>query len=163
MVIGSTNFPEALDKAVTRAGRFDKRVHIPEPNYDSRVKLFRYYLSKLKMKVAVDVGKLGAVTGGFTGADIKNLVNIAAISAVSSQKYHVGQEEMNQAFERMQMGLRKSKSVSTPEDLLRTAYHESGHALAGVLTEGGMKLNKITILPAGPALGWADKVYRVPA
>lgn len=152
-MIGSTNFPEALDKAVTRAGRFDKKIHIPEPTYDSRIKLLLFYVKKLKLVNNIDLQKVAMVTGGYTGADIKNLVNIAAISALSAQRYQLRQEDMDKAFERMQMGLRRSKNISEPEDLIRTAYHESGHAICGSLTEGGMKLNKVTILPAGSALG----------
>lgn len=163
MVIGSTNFPEALDKAVTRAGRFDKKIHIPEPNFDSRVKMLSFYLGKLKLVNKVDLQRMAMITGGFTGADIKNLVNTAAISAVSAQRYQMLQEDMDKAFERMQMGLRKSKSISDPEDLIRTAYHESGHAICGSLTEGAMKLNKVTILPAGSALGSPNQIHRFSA
>jgi ATP-dependent metalloprotease len=154
VVIASTNFPDALDKAVTRPGRFDRMIHIPEPTYDGRFKLFTYYLHKLRIPSSgVDITKLAMVTGGFTGADIKNMVNIAATQVLNHKKNKIEQADMNEAFERIQMGLKRSKSISTEEDLLRTAYHESGHAAVGLLTEGAMKLNKITILPVGPALG----------
>lgn len=155
VVIGSTNFPESLDKAVIRPGRFDKTIHIPEPTYDSRIKLIIYYLSKLKLKIKdINVATIASLTGGFTGADIKNLVNTAAMNVVAQQRGIIDQSEMNQAFERMQMGLKRNKGISEPVDLLRTAYHESGHALTSLMTEGAMKLNKITILPVGQALGF---------
>ena len=104
----------------------------------------------------MDVNKLAMFTGGFTGADIKNMVNIAATQVVTNQKFALDQEDLNSAFERIQMGIKRNKNISTPEDLLRTAYHESGHATVGLVTEGAMKLNKITILPVGQALGFGN-------
>lgn len=160
VVIGSTNFPKSLDKAVIRAGRFDQTIQIPEPSFDSRKKLLQYYLGKLKIKTKeIDIVKIAKLTGGFTGADIKNLVNSAAINVVNLQKGIIEQTDLNESFERMQMGLKRSKEINNPSDLLRTAYHESGHALTGLLTDGSMTLNKMTILPVGQALGLFNQFY----
>lgn len=139
---------------MTRPGRFDRKIHIPEPTFDSRVKLFHYYLRKLRLDSKnVDVSRLSMYTGGFTGADIKNMVNIAGTEAVTKGETRLTQEDLNRAFERIQMGLKRNKNISSQDDLLRTAYHESGHATVGLKTDGAMKLNKITILPVGSALG----------
>ncbi len=104
-------------------------------------------------KAPLDVDKIASITISMTGADLKNLVNTAGIYAVSLNEKKVSQEHLNYAFERMTMGLKKNKNISSEEELKRTAYHEAGHALTSLLTPGSNKLHKITILPVGQALG----------
>lgn len=157
VVIGATNFPESLDPAVVRPGRFDKVVTIPVPSYDVRKKILNYYLKNLKMdKVALDIDKIADITINMTGADLKNLVNTAGIYAVSLKEKKLTQDHLTYSFERMTMGLKRNKNISSAEELKRTAYHEAGHALTSLLTPGSNKLHKITILPVGQALGLSN-------
>ena len=97
--------------------------------------------------------RIAAVTGGFTGADIKNLVNIASMDVTFHNKNSLNQRDLFAAYELMKMGIKRKKNTSDADDLLRTAYHESGHALTALLVDGSLELNKITILPVGGALG----------
>jgi len=130
------------------------------PSYDVRKKILNYYLKNLKMEKSVlDIDKIAAITINMTGADLKNLINTAGIHAVSLNQNRLTQEHLNYAFERMTMGLKKNKNISSAEELKRTAYHEAGHALTSLLTPGSNKLHKITILPVGQALGLSNKVY----
>ena len=102
----------------------------------------------------LNVQNIATVTGGFTGADIKNLVNIASIGLIYENRNEMKETDLFAAFERMQMGIKRNKNMSDGEDLLRTAYHESGHALTSLLIDGSLELNKLTILPVGGALGF---------
>jgi ATP-dependent Zn protease len=104
-------------------------------------------------KKNVDIDKIAAITITMTGADLKNLVNSAGLHAISQKQSCLNQEHLTFAFERLSMGLRRKKSISSDDELMRTAYHEAGHALVGLLTPGSNKLHKITILPVGQALG----------
>ena len=137
-----------------RPGRFDRKIHIPEPNLESRKKLFAHYLSKVRIpKRRVELDRISSVTGGFTGADIKNLVNIASMDVTFHNKNNLDEKDLFAAYELMKMGVKRKKSMSDADDLLRTAYHESGHALTSLLVDGSLELNKVTILPVGGALG----------
>lgn len=154
IVIAATNLPESLDPAVTRAGRFDKVINMPYPNLESRRKILDYYLNKIKYNgEMVDKEKIVQLSVQFTGADIKNLVNLAGFNAVNKGKELVDQADLEEAFDRIVMGLSRRSLMISDEDKLKTAYHEAGHTLIGLLATGADELHKVTILPRGQALG----------
>lgn len=154
IVIAATNLPESLDPAVTRAGRFDKVISIPYPNLESRRKILEYYIEKVKYDSnKIDKEKIVQLTVQFTGADIKNLVNLAGFTAVNKGKSLIDQTDLEEAFDRIVMGLSRKSLKISDEDKLKTAYHEAGHALVGLLAVGADELHKVTILPRGQALG----------
>lgn len=153
IVIAATNMIEKLDKAILRAGRFDKKIDIPMPDKDSRVKLFEYFSNKIKTKGKIDFETLSKRTSGMTGADIKNMVNIAILNSVKMNRKEALQEDFDYAFDRMVMGIYRKSLVMEQKTKVMTAYHEAGHTLMNLLTNPGMKLHKVTILPVGQSLG----------
>ena len=164
IVIAATNLPETLDPAVTRAGRFDKVISIPYPNLESRKKILDYYISKVKYdKERIDKEKIVQLTVQFTGADLKNLINLAGFTAVNKGKELLDQSDLEEAFDRIVMGLSRRTMKISEEDKLKTAYHEAGHALVGLLASGADELHKVTILPRGQALGYINKGYQLSA
>lgn len=152
LVLAATNLPESLDPAVIRAGRFDKRINIPYPNLESRKKILHYYLDKVKHK-DINIDRLSKLTIQFTGADIKNLVNQSGFIAVNKDRKYIEQEDVENAFDRIVMGISRKSMKVTEEEKLKTAYHEAGHALMSLLADGSDLLHKVTILPRGQALG----------
>ena len=154
IVIAATNFPNSLDPAVVRPGRFDKKITIPKPTSEVRKKMFQYYLTKLQIpKYQIDLRKLSSLTIDMTGADIKNIVNISGLSIVKKGKNRIEQNDMIAAYERVKMGLKRDKAGISQKELLKTAYHEAGHAIIALLTTGASKLHKVTIMPIGGSLG----------
>jgi len=130
VVIGATNVSEDyLDPAVLRPGRFDRKIHVKLPTYEDRKKLFAYYLSKVTYnRDEVNPEKFAAITRGYSPADIANLIKEAALLAVRNNKEHVGLQEIEEARERIELGLRSTATLST-EELKSTAYHEAGHCI----------------------------------
>lgn len=155
IVIAATNLPEKIDKAMLRPGRFDKIINIPYPDKEGRHEIFDYYLSKVKFdKEDVHVDTLVRATTGFSGAAIKNMVNIAVLNAIKEKRDKANHYDFEYALDRVVMGIgRKNMFVSEKEKLM-TAYHEGGHALVNILTKSSMPLHKVTILPRGGALGF---------
>jgi ATP-dependent metalloprotease len=153
IVIAATNMIERLDKAILRAGRFDKKIDIPMPDRESRAKLFEYFSGKIKIKGRIDFDTLSKRTSGMTGADIKNMVNIAILHSVKMNRQEAQQEDFDYAFDRMVMGIYRKSLVMDRQTKVMTAYHEAGHTLMNLLTSPGMKLHKVTILPVGQSLG----------
>ncbi|CAD8190348.1 unnamed protein product [Paramecium octaurelia] len=155
IVIGATNFEQVLDPALKRPGRFDKMIHVPLPDVKGREQIFSYYLQKIKYDVQkVLPSNLARQTSGFSGADIQNMVNVAILNAIKYDRQTATTEDFEFAIDRIAMGVgRKNMHVSDKEKLM-TAYHEGGHALTSLLTEGAMPLHKVTILPRGGALGF---------
>jgi len=154
IVIGATNLERSIDKAIMRPGRFDKTIHIPYPDYEGRKKILQYYLNKIKYdKDSVKCETLSSAIIGFTGADIKNFVNISILNCVKNKRPQAIHEDFEFGLDRVRMGIgRKNMSVSNEEKYL-TAYHEGGHTLINLLTPGSLPLHKCTILPRGPSLG----------
>jgi len=152
MVIAATNFPEVLDKALTRPGRFDKQITISLPDIKGRKAIIDLYLSRTKPSSDVDSGVIARGTPGFTGADIQNLVNLAAIKAALKGKSSVDMRAIEEAKDDILMGV-KRKTEQTRENLLLTAYHEGGHALVAHYTPGAHPVHKLTIIQRGQALG----------
>ncbi|CAD8199289.1 unnamed protein product [Paramecium pentaurelia] len=155
IVIGATNFEKVLDPALKRPGRFDKMIHVPLPDVKGREQIFSYYLKKIKFdEKKVLPSNLARQTSGFSGADIQNMVNVAILNAIKNERQIAITEDFEFAIDRISMGIgRKNMHVSDKEKLM-TAYHEGGHALTSLLTDGAMPLHKVTILPRGGALGF---------
>ena len=157
VVIGATNMPEKIDKAVLRPGRFDKIVNIPYPDKEGRKEIFQLYLDKVKYdKDDVDLETLIRATTGFSGASIKNMVNLAVLNAIKEKRSMANHVDFEFALDRILMGIGRKNLVVTEEDKLMTAYHEGGHTLVNILTKSSTPLHKVTILPRGPALGFTS-------
>jgi len=153
IVLGATNRPRDLDKALLRPGRFDTQVEVPNPDAKGRRDILGLYLNKIKHDDTVDIESLAARTTGFSGADLQNLVNTAAIRAAVENKQWVGMIDMELAYDKQTLGT-EMKSRSRPrEDLEITAYHEAGHTLVAYFTKDTMPLHKVTILAKGHSGG----------
>jgi ATP-dependent metalloprotease len=152
-VLAATNYPQALDPAVTRPGRFDKTVQIPQPAKSARVEIIKYYLGKIKHTDQVDADFLARSTNGMTGADIKNLVNVAAINAVKMGRKAADREDFDFAIDRLSMGILNKSIQTTTNTLYHTAIHEAGHAMVSLLNGESVPMSKVTILSKGGSLG----------
>jgi len=152
VVIAATNRPDVLDAALLRPGRFDRQVTVPPPDKAGRVAILEVHTRSVPLAGDVDLDSLAKSTPGMTGADLKNLVNEAALLAVKRQRRDVGPREFTDALDRVQLGTKRALVVPG-EERRRTAYHESGHALLGMLCPGADPVRKITIVPHGRAMG----------
>ncbi len=153
--LSATNRPEVLDPALLRPGRFDRQVLIDRPDKMGRDAILRVHVKKIKLAGDVDFEALAGFTSGFSGADLANLVNEAALLAARRTKDHVTMDEFNEAFERVVAGLERKTRVLSPDEKKIVAYHEVGHAIVGSLMPGGSKVGKISIVPRGVgALGY---------
>lgn len=153
IVIGATNFMESLDTALLRPGRFDKHVSVPLPDVGGRKEILEMYAKKTKLSKDVDLTVLARGTTGFSGADLYNLMNQAALKASIDGLNHITMSVLEYAKDKILMGAERKSAVITAETAKCTAYHEAGHALVAVLTEGAMPIHKATIMPRGTALG----------
>lgn len=154
IVLAATNKAESLDKAILRPGRFDKIIHVSYPDKEGRKDIFKYYLNKVKYdKKNVNADILASATIGYSGSQIKNLVNIAVLNAIKENRPLAIHEDFEFALDRITMGVGKKNMNILAKDRLLTAYHEGGHTLALLLTPSTMPLHKVTILPRGQALG----------
>jgi cell division protease FtsH len=152
IVIAATNRPEILDSALLRPGRFDRRVAVQPPDRNGREEILKVHTRGMPLAPDVDLGRVAATTPGMVGADLANLVNEAALLAARRGHQAVTEADMTDALERILLGAER-QIVLGPADRQRTAYHEAGHALVGMLTEGADPVRKISIIPRGPALG----------
>ncbi len=152
VVLAATNRAEVLDPALLRPGRFDRRIAVQPPDSAGRRQILEVHTRTLPLADDVDLGALAATTPGMVGADLANLANEAALLATRRDHERVEQRDFTDALERVILGAER-KIVLSPEDRRRTAYHESGHALVGMLTPGADPVRKISIIPRGPALG----------
>uniref|UniRef100_A0AAF5I1B7 GST C-terminal domain-containing protein n=1 Tax=Strongyloides stercoralis TaxID=6248 RepID=A0AAF5I1B7_STRER len=153
IVIGATNRFQDLDNALLRPGRFDVRVNCPKPDLSGRKEMFDFYLSKITHgNVNVDI--LARTTIGFTGADIQNVVNQAALKAATEDSHYVMQKHLEEARDRVLMGPSRIKGKMPDEKVTKyTAYHEAGHTLVAMFTPHAVPLHKVTIIPRGNSLG----------
>jgi cell division protease FtsH len=152
IVLGATNRPEILDPALLRPGRFDRRVSVQPPDRAGREAILRVHIRSVPLAPDVDLGALASSTPGMVGADLANLVNEAALLAARRNHEKVNTADLNDALERIVLGAER-KVVLSDEDRRRTAYHESGHAIVGMLTPGADPVRKVSIIPRGQALG----------
>src|SRR3954454_22936303 len=152
IVIGATNRSEVLDPALLRPGRFDRRIAVQPPDKPGRVKILRIHTRSVPLDPGIDLEQIAASTPGMTGADLALLVNEAALFAARRGHDKVEQNDFTDSIEKIILGTER-QVVMTDADRERTAYHESGHALVGMLTPGADPVRKISIIPRGQALG----------
>ena len=155
IIMAATNRPETLDPALLRPGRFDRHVLVDRPDVGGREEILEVHLQKIKVDEDVNVKQVAAITSGFVGADLANIVNEAALLAARNGKKAVGMQELNEAVERSSAGLEKKSRIMQPEEKLRVAYHESGHALVAYSLPNTDPVHKVSIIPRGlAALGY---------
>jgi cell division protease FtsH len=152
IVLGATNRPEVLDQALLRPGRFDRRVTVPPPDKDGRRQILEVHTRSMPLDEELDLDSVAASTPGMVGADLANLANEAALLAARLGHEKVQHADFTDALEKIVLGAPRSV-VLTEDDRRRTAYHESGHALVGMLTPGADPVRKVSIIPRGMALG----------
>ena len=152
IVLGATNRPEILDPALLRPGRFDRRVAVQPPDRAGREAILRVHTRSVPLAGDVDLGSLASATPGMVGADLANLVNEAALLAARRNHEQVTREDLTDALERIILGAERKVMLSA-DDRRRIAYHESGHAIVGMLMEGADPVRKVSIIPRGQALG----------
>jgi cell division protease FtsH len=152
IVIGATNRPDVLDQALLRPGRFDRRVAVQPPDRNGREAILRVHARAIVLGRDVDLGRIASSTPGMVGADLANLVNEAALLAARRARDQVQEADFTDALERIVLGAERQILLSD-DDRRRTAYHEAGHGLVGMLTEGADPVRKISIIPRGSALG----------
>ena len=153
IVIAATNRVDVLDKALLRPGRFDRQVHVGLPDIKGREEILKVHLKKLPSTVGVDVNALARGTPGFSGAQLANLVNEAALFAARRNKGSVDMHDFEDAKDKLYMGPERKSMVLREEERRSTAYHEAGHALVAEMLPGTDPVHKVTIMPRGWALG----------
>jgi cell division protease FtsH len=153
ILIAATNRPDVLDPALLRPGRFDRRVVVNKPDLLGRRKILDVHVRKTPLATNVDLEKIARGTPGFSGADLENLVNEAALVAARTDKSKITQEDFEHAKDKVMMGAERRSMVISDEDKRITAYHEAGHTLVGKMLPGTDPIHKVTIIPRGMALG----------
>ena len=152
VVLAATNRPDILDPALLRAGRFDRRVAVQPPDRAGRAKILKVHTRSMPLADDVDLDALASSTPGMVGADLANLANEAALLAAKREHEKVEMRDFTDSLEKLLLGAPRGILLA-PADRERTAYHESGHALVGMLTEGADPVRKVSIIPRGMALG----------
>ena len=155
IILAATNRADVLDRALLRAGRFDRQIHVELPSLTERKEIFAVHVRKLKLSKDVDLEYFAKLTSGFSGADIANVCNEAALIAARHSKKNIEKEDFNNAIDRIIGGLERRTSIISPEEKRAIAVHESGHATVSWLLEHASPLQKVTIVPRGVALGAA--------
>ncbi len=153
IVIAATNRPDVLDPALLRPGRFDRQIHVSLPDVKGREEILKIHSRKITLTEGVDLSVIARGTPGFSGADLKNLVNESALGAARKNHKTVALEDFEKARDRVLMGPERSSMVMSEKEKLSTAYHEAGHALVAMLTDNADPVHKVTIVPRGRALG----------
>ncbi len=155
IVIAATNRADVLDKALMRAGRFDRQIYVDLPDLNERKEIIKVHLKPIKVIKTLDIDFLAKQTPGFSGADIANVCNEAALIAARKNKKSVGKQDFLDAVDRIIGGLEKKNKIITPEEKKTIAFHEAGHAIVSWLLEHAAPLVKVTIVPRGQSLGAA--------
>jgi cell division protease FtsH len=153
IIIAATNRPDVLDPALLRPGRFDRQITVPNPDVNGREKILKVHVRKVPMAPDVDLRILARGTPGFSGADLMNLVNEAALLAARRNKRLVTMAEFEDAKDKVMMGAERKTMAMSEEEKRLTAYHEAGHAIVGLTVPAGLPVHKATIIPRGRALG----------
>nr|NVI71779.1 putative AFG3-like protein 2 [Cucujiformia] len=158
VVLAATNRVDILDKALMRPGRFDRQIFVPAPDIKGRASIFKVHLEPLKTDLNKNdlARKMAAHTPGFTGADIANVCNEAALIAARDSNDSINMKNFEQAIERVVAGMEKKTNVLSPDEKKTVAYHEAGHAVAGWFLEFADPLLKVSIIPRGKGLGYAQ-------
>lgn len=154
ILIASTNRPDVLDPALLRPGRFDRQIIVDRPDIKGRKDILMVHMKKITLDKEVDVDRIARQTPGFSGADLANLVNEAAILAARRNKEFVTTLEMEESIERVMAGPQRKSRIISKEDKSITAYHEAGHAILSLLIKDADPMHKVTIIPRGLALGY---------
>jgi len=153
IVLAATNRPDVLDKALLRPGRFDRTIEVPYPDLKSREQILKVHIKGVPLAASVDIERIARGTPGFSGADLENLINEAALMASKTDKKEVEMDDFEQARDRVMLGTERKTMIFTDEDKKLTAYHEGGHTLLNVLLPATDPFHKVTIIPRGRALG----------
>jgi len=153
IVIAATNRPDILDNALLRPGRFDRQIYINAPDVRGREQILKVHAKNKKINEEVDLKTLAKRTPGFTGADLRNLLNEAALLAARNNKEQIAMEDIDNSIDRVIAGIEKKSKIMTDEDKELTAYHEVGHALLARILKDADELHKVSIIPRGYALG----------
>jgi cell division protease FtsH len=159
IIVAATNRPDVLDPALLRPGRFDRQVVVPRPDIEGRVKILEVHMKKVPLALDVDARTIARGTPGFSGADLANLVNEAALMAARKSKRLVAMAEFEEAKDKVMMGAERRSMVMTEDEKRMTAYHEAGHAIVSIHEPASDPIHKATIIPRGRALGM---VMRLP-
>jgi cell division protease FtsH len=155
IMLAATNRPEILDPALLRAGRFDRQILLNNPDQQGRKQILGVHVKKIKLDEAIDLARIASMTSGFSGADLANLVNEAALVATRRNADSVTETDFSEALERLVAGLEKKSKVMNPDEKKRVAYHELGHATVALGLDVADKVQKISIIPRGfGALGY---------
>ncbi len=155
MILGATNRPEVLDPALLRAGRFDRQILVNNPDQHGRLQILRVHIKKIKIHTGLNLDRIASLTAGFSGADLANLVNEAALVATRRNADAVFEEDFTQAAERIVAGLEQKKKFMNPEEKRRIAFHEMGHATVALGLDSLDKVHKVSVIPRGiGALGY---------
>jgi cell division protease FtsH len=155
ILLAATNRADILDKALMRAGRFDRQIYVDLPEYKERLDIFKVHLRGLKLADGFDIEFLAKQTPGFSGADIANVCNEAALIAARKNKKNIDKQDFLDAIDRIIAGLEKKNKIITKEEKRTIAFHEAGHATVSWLLEHAHPLLKVTIIPRGRSLGAA--------
>ena len=158
ILVAATNRPDVLDPALLRPGRFDRTIVVPQPDVRGRTGILKVHTRKVPLGDDVDLSVIGRATPGFSGADLENLVNEAALHAARENMDAVCQNNFDLAKDKIMMGSERRSLVMTDEEKRNTAYHESGHALIAALLPGADPVHKVTIIPRGMALGLTQQI-----
>jgi len=159
IIMAATNRPETLDPALLRAGRFDRQVLVDKPDVAGREAILRVHAAKVILAPEVDLSVIARKTPGFSGADLANAINEAALLAARKDKDAVGMADLEEAVDRIMGGLEKKNRVINPKEKQVVAYHEAGHAVVATCTPGADAVHKISIVPRGiGALGWTQQL-----
>ncbi|MDR1618101.1 MAG: ATP-dependent zinc metalloprotease FtsH [Treponema sp.] len=154
IILAATNRPDVLDPALLRPGRFDRQVLVDRPDLKGREAILRIHSRGVKISPAADLAAVARITSGFSGADLANIVNEAALLAVRAGRQMVTRKDFDEAIEKTVAGLQKKTRILKPEERRLTAYHEAGHALVAAFTPNADPVQKISIIPRGFALGY---------
>jgi len=153
ILIAATNRPDVLDPALLRPGRFDRQVVVPNPDVVGREQILKVHVRKVPLAPDINLKTIARGTPGFSGADLMNLVNEAALTAARRNKRMVTQAEFEEAKDKVMMGAERKSLVMSEEEKMLTAYHEAGHAIVGLNVPAGIPVHKATIIPRGRAMG----------
>ena len=153
ILIAATNRPDVLDPALLRPGRFDRRVVVNKPDLNGREEILKVHIRKTPLSSDVDIHKVARGTPGFSGADLENLVNEAALQAARTSKHRIEMEDFEKAKDKILMGSERRSMIVSEQDKRVTAYHEAGHTLVGKVLPGMDPIHKVSIIPRGMALG----------